>query len=92
MSDTYRREEVLHLVQERLAEIMEMPVSKIAESASFSDDLGADSLALIELAEAIESEVRTRVPDFRIEDDDLEDLRTVRDAVDYVSGKVGAEQ
>ena len=40
--------------------------------------------------EAIEEEMRDRVPGFRIDDDDLEDLRTVRDAVDYVSAKVEA--
>ena len=52
--------------------------------AAFADDLGADSLALIELVEALEEELSERSVGFRIDDDDLEDLRTVRDAVDYV--------
>ena len=42
------------------------------------------TLALIELVEALEEELSERSVGFRIDDDDLEDLRTVRDAVDYV--------
>ena len=41
-------------------------------------------MALIELVEALEEELGGRIPGFRIEDEDLEDLKTVRDAVDYV--------
>ena len=54
------------------------------EGQSFVDDLDADSLALIELVEALEEELSDRTTGFRIEDEDLEDLKTVRDAVDYV--------
>ena len=61
--------------------------SKIAE-ASFVDDLNADSLALIELVEALEEELGERSVGFRIEDEDLEDLKSVRDAVDYVYERV----
>ena len=58
--------------------------------ASFGDDLGADSLALIELVEALEEELGERTVGFRIDDEDLEDLKTVRDAVDYVVAKLDA--
>ncbi|MBL89920.1 MAG: phosphopantetheine-binding protein [Actinomycetota bacterium] len=78
------RDEVLDLVRERLADILEIDPAGIAEGAAFADDLGADSLALIELVEALEEELSERSVGFRIDDDDLEDLRTVRDAVDYV--------
>ena len=44
----------------------------------------ADSLALIELVEQLEEELSERTVGFRIDDEDLEDLKTVRDAVDYV--------
>ena len=53
-------------------------------TCAFVDDLDADSLALIELVEALEEELSDRTTGFRIEDEDLEDLKTVRDAVDYV--------
>lgn len=78
------REEVLELIRDRLADILEIDPSSISEGASFSDDLDADSLALIELVEALEEELRAKTASFRIDDEDLEDLRTVRDAVDYV--------
>ncbi len=79
------RNEVLQIIREQLADILELDdTAKIFESSSFVEDLGADSLALIELVEGIEEELSERGQDFRIEDEDLEDLKTVRDAVDYV--------
>ena len=83
------REEVLEIVRNRLAEILEIDPPSINEGDSFQDDLDADSLALIELVEAIEEELGERTEGFRIEDDDLEDLKSVRDAVDYVIARVG---
>ncbi len=82
------RGEIVEMVRNQLAEILEIDVSTISESSSFSDDLDADSLALIELVEALEEELSDKVENFRIDDEDLEDLRTVRDAVDYVSAKL----
>ena len=82
------RQQVFELVRDRLADILEIEPSAIAEGASFSDDLSADSLALIELVEALEEELAERTVGFRIEDEDLEDLKTVRDAVDYVVAKL----
>ena len=82
------RAEVVELVRTQLADILEISPDKIAESSSFTDDLDADSLALIELVESLEEELRRQVADFRIDDQDLEDLRTVRDAVDYVTAKL----
>ncbi len=78
------RDEILQIVRDRLADILEIEPSSISEGQSFVDDLDADSLALIELVEALEEEVGERTVGFRIEDEDLEDLKTVRDAVDYV--------
>jgi len=84
-----RRDEVFALIRDRLADILEVEPSAISEGQSFADDLDADSLALIELVEAIEEELGERTVGFRIEDEDLEDLKTVRDAVDYVMGRLG---
>jgi acyl carrier protein len=83
------REEVFDLIRNQLADILELEPSQVAESSSFVDDLGADSLALIELVEALEEELSDRTVGFRIEDEDLEDLKTVRDAIDYVMERVG---
>ncbi len=83
------RDEVVALVKDRLAEILEIEPTAINEGDAFADDLDADSLALIELVEGIEEDLAERAAGFRIEDEDLEDLRTVRDAVDYVVAKLG---
>ena len=84
------RAEIVTLVTERLAEILEIEPSEINEGDSFSDDLEADSLALIELVEAIEEELSERTVGFRIDDEDLEDLRTVRDAIDYIDRRANS--
>ncbi|MFM7534778.1 MAG: acyl carrier protein [Acidimicrobiales bacterium] len=84
------RAEVFGIIRDRLADILEIEPDSISEGQSFVDDLGADSLALIELVEAIEEELGERTVGFRIEDEDLEDLKSVRDAVDYVFGRVNA--
>ncbi|MDP7598819.1 MAG: phosphopantetheine-binding protein [Acidimicrobiales bacterium] len=83
------RDEVLGIIRERLADILEIEPSAISEGASFADDLNADSLALIELVEALEEELGERSVGFRFDDDDLDDLRSVRDAVDYVVSRLG---
>jgi len=82
------RQEVFELIRDRLADILEIEPSSINEGDSFTDDLEADSLALIELVEALEEEVGERTVGFRIDDEDLEDLKTVRDAVDYVCARL----
>jgi acyl carrier protein len=82
------RPAVVNLVKDRLADILEIEPTAIAEGSSFTDDLDADSLALIELVEALEEEVTKYSPSFHIDDEDLQDLKTVRDAVDYVMGKL----
>ena len=87
--EEFGRQQVLELVRGSLADILEVSPHTIAEGASFAD-LGADSLALIELVETLEKELGTQFAGFRIEDEDLEDLRTVRDAVDYVVAKLGS--
>jgi len=78
------RDEIFEIIRDSLADILEIEPSNIREGQSFIDDLDADSLALIELVEALEEALSDRTVGFRIEDEDMEDLKTVRDAVDYV--------
>ena len=84
------RDEIFEIVRDRLADILEIEPSSITEGQSFVDDLDADSLALIELVEALEEQLGDRIADFRIDDEDLEDLKTVRDAIDYVHERATA--
>jgi acyl carrier protein len=84
---TLDRDGVLTLVKGQLAEILERTPDDIAEDAPFTD-LGADSLALIELVEALEEQLAPYAAGFHIDDEDLEGLATVHDAVDYVAAKL----
>jgi len=83
-------DEILTMIRERLAEILEIDESRVTREARFDEDLSADSLALIELVETLEDELGERTVGFSIDDEDLADLKTVGDAVDYVVARLGA--
>jgi len=83
-------DEVHRFLRERLAEILEIHQDRIKLESSFTEDLDADSLALIELVEALEEELGERTVGFSIDDEDLGDLRTVQEAVDYVVARLGS--
>ena len=78
---------ITSLVREQLAEILEKTPDEIAVDVPFTD-LGADSLALIELVEALEESLSTYSAGCHIDDEDLESLTSVREAVDYVAAKL----
>jgi acyl carrier protein len=83
-------DEVLALIRERLAEILEIDESRVTREARFAEDLEADSLALIELVEILEDELGERTVGFSFDDEDLADLHRVGDAVDYVMARLAA--
>jgi acyl carrier protein len=83
-------DEVLAIIRERLAEILEIEEARVTLDANFAEDLDADSLALIELVEALEEELGERTVGFTVDDDDLAELKTVRDAVDYVVARLAS--
>lgn len=56
---------------------------KIVPSAAFVDDLGADSLELVEMIMGFEDEFGLKIPD-----SDSEKMRTVQDALNYLADKV----
>ena len=58
---------------------------KLTADASFIEDLGADSLDIVELVMEFEKEFNIDIPD-----EEAEKLRTVGDAIGYLNGKVGA--
>ena len=59
----------------------------INEGTSFVDDLGADSLDLVELIMAFEEEFSTDGQLVEISDDDAGNINTIKDAVDHLKGK-----
>jgi len=81
---TIERNEVLATVCRHLAEILEISASEITETQTLADDLGDDSIALIELVDSLEQEFSDIIPNFQFEDDDLSGLLTVSDAVNYI--------
>lgn len=73
MSDTQAR--VIKIVAEHL----DVETDKVTANASFTDDLGADSLDQVELVMAFEEEFSIEIPD-----DAAEKIVTVKDAVDFI--------
>ncbi|BAU22661.1 acyl carrier protein [Caldimicrobium thiodismutans] len=67
-----------------IAQKLNLSKDQIKPEASFVDDLGADSLDLVELVMAMEEAFGLEVPD-----EDAEKLRTVKDVLDYVKSRVG---
>ena len=59
-------DDVFRIIRERLAEILEIDEDRITMDSDFAADLDADSLALIELVEAIEEELGERTVGFQI--------------------------
>ena len=70
-------------LKELVAEQLGVEVSEISEEKSFIDDLGADSLDLFELAMAMEEKYEIEIPS-----EDLEKIKTVKDAATYIQGKI----
>jgi acyl carrier protein len=85
-------DEVLRLVRDRLGEILGLDEgaadAAVVPGASLAGDLGADDMARIELAEALEAELGERTVGFTIDDEDLAELETVADLVDYVVARL----
>jgi len=61
------RDAIFAIVRDQLVDILEIDPENISEGQSFKDDLNADSLALVELVDALEEELSERTVGFRIE-------------------------
>lgn len=73
-------------VKNLVADHFDLDPSSFSEKASFVDDLGADSLAITELTLALEEEF-----EIEIEDEEMGDIKTVGDAIAYVSTRSVAD-
>ncbi|MEY3197173.1 MAG: Acyl carrier protein [Pseudomonadota bacterium] len=68
------------------AQVLKVDPSKVTLDASFTNDLGADSLDTVEMMMAIEAEFGCDIPD-----EDAGKIATVRDAVDYVKNRISSK-
>lgn len=73
------RDTILEKTREVIVDQLNVDESDVLDDASFIDDLGADSLDLVELVMALESEFGVTIPD-----EDVEAIKTVGDAVSYI--------
>jgi len=83
-------DEIERIVRDQLVEILGIDPDSISPDTRLRDDLDADDFALIDLVEAVEAELGDRSVGLSIDDDDLAELRTVRDAVDCVLARLDA--
>ncbi len=77
--------EILTRVTKVTVEELGVKPEEVLEASSFTEDLGADSLDVVELVMAFEEEFGIEIPD-----DDVTNLKTVGDAVTYISGRTAA--
>jgi len=79
------RATVISMLAEVSSEILGVDASAVTETASFKDDLDADSLDLVEVVMALEEKLDIAIPE-----EDLADIATVGQAADVVLGKLAA--
>lgn len=71
--------DIFEKVKEIVVQQLGVEEDEVTETASFVDDLGADSLDIVELVMALEEEFDMEIPD-----EDAEKIKTVGDAVNYI--------
>ncbi|MHB1323064.1 MAG: acyl carrier protein [Coriobacteriia bacterium] len=76
-------DEILAKVKEVIVDQLSVEEDDVTPDASFFDDLGADSLDIVELVMALEDQFGISIPD-----EDAESIKTVGDAVEYIAANM----
>jgi acyl carrier protein len=84
MAETKEKSNVAEKIKQIVSEQLGVDEGEVTPTASFVDDLGADSLDTVELVMAFEEAFEIEIPD-----EDAEKIRTVQDAITYVTKKLG---
>jgi acyl carrier protein len=79
------KEEIVSGLADIVNEIAGIPTEDVQVDKSFTDDLDVDSLSMVEVVVAAEEQFNVKIPD-----DDVKNLKTVGDAVDYILGAQAA--
>jgi acyl carrier protein len=79
--------DIAQKVKQIIVEQLGVDESQVDDNASFVDDLGADSLDIVELVMAFEEAFEIEIPD-----EDAEKIITVKDAIDYIQNRVSAKK
>ena len=82
----FSKEEILHTITPMIAKRLRVEESSISLGARFKEDMGADSIDLVELVMTLEAHFKVEFSDER-----LEELQTVQQAVDYLSDLLAAK-
>lgn len=82
-SEVMSKQEILDRVKKVVVEKLGVNEDEVKETSSFQEDLGADSLDTVELVMGLETEFDIVIPD-----DDVNSMRTVGDAVEYIASKL----
>ena len=77
-----QQKQIEHKVKEIIVKQLSVEAEEVIADKSFIDDLGADSLDVVELVMAMEDEFGFEIPD-----EEAENMRTVGDAVNYIKSK-----
>jgi len=77
------RKEIMEKVRKIISEKLGVEEEKVVEEAKLIDDLGADSLDLVDLIMDLENEF-----DVKVDDSDIEKISTVGEVVDYIAKKL----
>ncbi len=77
--------DIFGTLKEIIVDKLSVSEDQIKPESRFMEDLGADSLDVVELVMAIEEKFGIEVPD-----EDAEKIRTVQDAINYIKAKIGS--
>jgi acyl carrier protein len=82
-------EQVFGVVRDAVVTVMEVEPGTVSRETRLVEDLRCDSLALVEIVEIVEETLRPLARNgFAIDDSDLDDMRTVGEAVDYAVARL----